>query len=201
LKDKNGLIIQSKKTETNGKVKFENIAPGDYVLSGEKEGLLTNSAYIDQKEFSKLKSSINRVLLIANPNFILSGLTIECDLTDKIMGKVNIQLTNNTTGKVEKAVSDNNGKFTFSLEPNTDYSIIGTRSGSYSGIQKITTKGLNRSKTLYVKLILCISPLEVGKTIVLNNIYYDFDKCEIRKDASIELDRLVELMKKIQIWK
>ena len=37
--------------------------------------------------------------------------------------------------------------------------------------------------------------MAVGKTFVLNNIYYDFDKCNIRADASVELDRLVEILK------
>ena len=66
----------------------------------------------------------------------------------------------------------------------------------FSGLQDITTKGLNRNKTLYVKLVLCVDQLEVGKSFVLKNIYYDFDKCDIRKDASVELDRLVNIMKK-----
>lgn len=36
----------------------------------------------------------------------------------------------------------------------------------------------------------------LGETIVLKNILYDFDKCDIRLDAAKELDRVVELMKK-----
>lgn len=196
LTDTKGSKIQTLQTGADGKVKFENVLPGDYVLAGEKAGLLASKAYIELKEFSKLKKTIYRELFMANPDFILNGLVVECDFTNKTIGKVDIQLTNKKTGKIEKAVSDKNGKFTFMLEPNTDYSVVGTMSGHYSGTKDITTKGLDRSKTQYINLVLCVSPLEVGKTIVLNNIYYDFDKCDIRKDAAVELDRLVELMKK-----
>lgn len=40
-----------------------------------------------------------------------------------------------------------------------------------------------------------VEQLEVGKTFVLRNIYYDFDKCNIRNDASKELDHLVDILK------
>ena len=38
--------------------------------------------------------------------------------------------------------------------------------------------------------------IEVGQVIKLENIYYDFDKFDIRADAAIELDRFVEFMQK-----
>jgi outer membrane protein OmpA-like peptidoglycan-associated protein len=37
--------------------------------------------------------------------------------------------------------------------------------------------------------------LETGRTFILNNIYYDFDKCDLRQDAFPELDRLVDILK------
>jgi outer membrane protein OmpA-like peptidoglycan-associated protein len=38
-------------------------------------------------------------------------------------------------------------------------------------------------------------PIKEGSVIVLENIYYDFDKSAIRKGAARELDALVQLMK------
>lgn len=35
---------------------------------------------------------------------------------------------------------------------------------------------------------------EVGKTYVLRNVYYDFDKAVIRPDAAVELDKLVSIL-------
>ena len=37
--------------------------------------------------------------------------------------------------------------------------------------------------------------LEIGKAIVIKDIYYDFDKYNIREDAAIELDKLVRVLK------
>ena len=40
-----------------------------------------------------------------------------------------------------------------------------------------------------------LQALEINKTFTLNNIYYDYDKSDIRADAAIELDKLVGVLK------
>ncbi|MEI6851229.1 MAG: OmpA family protein [Bacteroidota bacterium] len=194
LKDKSGNIKETKNTGTDGKVTFVQVAPGDYTVSGTWKGIKTTTASIAKDDFFTNKDVIYRELLLNNLNFLLEGVTEECS-KKKILGDVQIELTNKSTGVVTKTKSGVDGVFNFNLEPNTDYSIVGTRDGYFSGIQEISTKGLNRSQTLYVKLTLCVEVLEVGTKIVLRNIYYDFDKCNIRSDASVELDRLVQIMK------
>ena len=39
-----------------------------------------------------------------------------------------------------------------------------------------------------------IDRIVVNKSIVLDNIYYDLDKADIRKDAALELDKLVVIL-------
>ena len=194
LADANGTVIGTQKTGKDGKVTFENVAPNVYALTGDRYGIKTTSESVAKTEFEK-KGNIYKELLYEDPGFILDGLTVECDKKDKPMAGVEVELTNKETGKVEKATSDANGKFSFHLNANTDYSVVGSKDGYYSNIEGITTKGLDRNRTLYVKLKLCVEQLEVGKTFVLRNIYYDFDKCNIRNDASKELDHLVDIMK------
>ena len=196
LRDKKGTVLTTLKTGSNGKVVFEKIAPENYSVSGVKGELYTNKAIIAAEEFNKHGTSIYKELLLNDPKFILAGVTVECDKKDQALGNVKVELTNKSNGKTISVLSDADGKFSFNLEPNTDFAIVGSREGYYSGVQNITTKGLDRSKTLYVQLILCVDQLEVGKTFILKNIYYDFDKCDIRKDAAVELDHLVEIMKK-----
>ncbi|MCX6246826.1 MAG: SpaA isopeptide-forming pilin-related protein, partial [Bacteroidetes bacterium] len=188
LRDSKGSVLRTKKTESNGKVTFENVEPGDYLLTGAKGELKTSSAKVGKSEFDKKGKSIYKELVLKDLKFMLAGVTVQCKNGDKPIGKVNIELTNKNTGKVETAASDEQGKFSFNLEQETDYSIVGNKDGYFSGLQEITTKGLDRSKTLYVKLVLCVEELKPDQIFVLP-IYYDFDKCNIRKDAGIELDR------------
>jgi OmpA-OmpF porin, OOP family len=46
-----------------------------------------------------------------------------------------------------------------------------------------------------IKRDLYLFPLEVGQTIRLNNIFFDFGKATLRQESFPELDRLVEIMK------
>ena len=65
---------------------------------------------------------------------------------------------------------------------------------------KASTKNKNMDcndglDTVFVDIFIEPMELEVGTTIVLKNIYYDFDKWNIRADATKDLDAVVELMK------
>lgn len=40
-----------------------------------------------------------------------------------------------------------------------------------------------------------LEPIEVNKTFTIDNIYYDYNKANIRPDAALELDRLVGVLK------
>ncbi|MEM8909408.1 MAG: OmpA family protein, partial [Bacteroidota bacterium] len=40
-----------------------------------------------------------------------------------------------------------------------------------------------------------LEPIEINKTFTLDNIYYDYNKANIRPDAAMELDRLVGVLK------
>jgi len=113
LRDKKGAVLLTKTTASNGKVTFENVAPGDYTVSGVKGELLTSKATVDKAEFDKRGKSIYKELLLYDLKFILAGVTVQCKASDKPIGKVHIELTNKTTGKVENAVSDESGAFSF----------------------------------------------------------------------------------------
>jgi len=72
---------------------------------------------------------------------------------------------------------------------------VGKKSGYISNIERVSTKGLKRSATLYVKLELAIEEAKVGQTIVLNNIYFETGKATILSGFSSDLDKLVRFLK------
>lgn len=194
LTDESGNVIGTQKTAKDGKVVFPKVKQGVYGIKGDREGVKTTSASVAKQEFEN-RGNIYKEIIYEDPGFILEGVTLECGNKNKVMAGVEVELTNKITGKVEKTTTDQDGKFTFHLNSNTEYTVVGTKDGYYSNIEEINTKDLDRNKTLYVKLKLCVEQLEVGKTFVLRNIYYDFDKCNIRNDASKELDHLVDILK------
>ena len=103
-----------------------------------------------------------------------------------------VEITNVKTGEIESVISDANGNFKLKLQPEMEYDLYCTKMGCFSRTDKISTLGLKYSEDFYANYE--VEPIVIDKPIVLDNIYYDFDKWEIRPDAALELDKLVQLL-------
>lgn len=99
--------------------------------------------------------------------------------------------------------SNAQGRVRFTMAPEQDYTIIASKSGYFSKSIPYTTKGKTPDpKTLVQEVTnvtldttIILDQLILEKAIVLDNIYYDLDKAEIRADAAVELDKLVKILK------
>lgn len=126
--------------------------------------------------------------------FRLEG-TVVNKKTGVPIGNAIVTLYNQGNNTNLKASTDEAGAFAFNLDENTDYAVTAEKTNFITSRKdSLSTKGYEESKTLYAKLALNIDSIEVNKGIRLNNIYYDFDKWSIRKDATPELNRLVQIM-------
>ncbi len=123
------------------------------------------------------------------PLFYLDGLAFDTD--ERGLKNADIILTNLETGTDVTIMSGLDGKFQLQLEPNSDYLLKVSSKGMLASSTTVSTKGLTRNDTLHTTMRL--SQVKVGEAIAIKNIYYDYDKWEIRPDASIELDRIARL--------
>ncbi|SDE30469.1 OmpA family protein [Pedobacter soli] len=106
----------------------------------------------------------------------------------------NAVVTLNKTGFQNlKVLTGDDGAFKFNLEKSSDYQLSGEKTAYRNDLAQLSTKGLTASTTLNQNLYL--EKVELEKAIKLENIYYDFDKSNIRPDAAIELNKLVKIMK------
>lgn len=90
--------------------------------------------------------------------------------------------------------TDGTGKFKFNLYSGADYQLSGEKTGFRNDLAILSTKGLplvavDLSKDLFLERIV------INKPIRIDNIYYDFDKADVRPDAVQELAKLVKIMK------
>ncbi|MGY3053685.1 peptidoglycan-associated lipoprotein [Pedobacter sp. UYEF25] len=100
---------------------------------------------------------------------------------------------NKINGETLKFETDVTGDFKFKLDSASDYKLSGEKTGFRGDNSEITTKDLQASAKLEQNLYL--EEIVINKPIKLENIYYDFNKSNIRPDAAIELDKLVKVMK------
>jgi peptidoglycan-associated lipoprotein len=82
------------------------------------------------------------------------------------------------------------GDFKFALKPDVDYIFLAQKNGYLNGKEKETTKGQERSRDFMVTILLTA----IDKPIELPNIFYDFNKWDLRPESMVSLDKLVETL-------
>ena len=194
VKDNNGNVVHKGLTDEKGKVDIDDLRKGAYTIQGELNGVTTSIADISESEFTSGTPFISKEIYHNDPRFTLAGIAINTK-TNAPLPDVLISCVNTNAGISKKTTTGADGKFLFQLEQNSDFEVQGQKKGWLSSeIATKTTKGLDRSQQLYVNLELKIEqPVSKG-TITLKKIHYDYNKCDIRPDAAVELDRLVKLL-------
>ena len=188
-------INETSLSDANGQAsKIADIKPGRYVVVGEKNGIKTPALTLTEEDFKGSSGVIFKVIYHDDPRFTLVGETFDCNSQQNI-GGINTILTNTGSKVSLSQISDREGKFIYQLEPQSEFTVVANQQGKYSQTELISTKGLNRSQTLYVTLKLGVCDLVKDSSWELKNILYDFDKSDIRPDAAIILDNVVAILK------
>lgn len=106
---------------------------------------------------------------------------------------VDVRLIDETGKVIEDVTTEANGTYTFDVNCNKTYSIVGTKTDYKEDKKSITTSDEDEKvNTLDLSLI----PLIWDNQIVINPIFFDFDKWDIRTDAQYELENIVDVMRK-----
>ena len=93
-------------------------------------------------------------------------------------------------GLITTAETSTDGSFKFMLSSNTDYVVIASKKGYLNNKSKATTRSINQSKDFEAKIKLT----STEKPIEIPNIFYDYDRWELRPESMTALDRLVEIL-------
>lgn len=114
-------------------------------------------------------------------------------VTGVILEGATVSILDDKKNIIETKISDVSGNVDFILECNTEYSLQVAKDGFESGVFSIAK---NKGGKLNVPTPL--NPIEViikPTEIVLNPIYFEFNKSNITQEGAFELDKLVQVMK------
>ncbi|WP_439487519.1 OmpA family protein [Algoriphagus sp.] len=122
---------------------------------------------------------------------------------DAVLEQTRVVLYDSLNKQAGGDFSNSNGRVRFTLAPDADFSIIASKTGYFSKSITYTTRGKTPDVSTLVQDVtnitldttIVLDQLVLDRSIVLENIYYDLDKAEIRPDAAIELDKLVQILK------
>jgi peptidoglycan-associated lipoprotein len=120
--------------------------------------------------------------------FNVSGVVRDSKTDELLTGSVVKSI--GSDGITIETTTGEDGTFKFMLKANTDYVFVASRVGYLNGKERETTKGLETSTdfktTIYLASI--AKPIELSNS----NVFYDFAKWDLRPEAMVSLDKLIE---------
>jgi len=123
----------------------------------------------------------------------LEGVVSDAINTKPIANSI-ITLFNDKDEQIAYMVTDENGFYQINIDRNKDYKIVGSQDKYIDDYRTFTSKNLQTMLTTITANLLLNPVQDVVKLAELNTIYFDFDKHNIRTDAALELDKIVNLM-------
>ncbi len=112
-------------------------------------------------------------------------------------------VTEKNPARVEEKSNAASNDFGFTLLPDKSYQLVATRDGYVPDTLNFNTVGVKKSTSVDKKLTLRLlrrepeyDTIRINEPIRLSNIYYDFNKWDIRPDAEPDLQNLTDLLNK-----
>ena len=142
-------------------------------------------------------------------NYFLRGVTMTpADEGDnlRVLTSVQVRLLDEKGELLDEDITQDDGRFEFRIYETENYNLVAERQGgeeqylitrsSYSTMGKSVSRDtLSELVTnVYYDTTIVLEKIEKDKIFVLENIYYDLDKSDIRPDAALELNKLVTIL-------
>lgn len=103
-----------------------------------------------------------------------------------------VKLVDAAGKELEEILSDENGAYEFEVECEKKYTLIGHKLDYRDDIQEVETTDVTEEE--HVKDLI-LTPFIINNEIVINPIFFDYAKYNIRPDAAYELENIVSVMK------
>lgn len=113
--------------------------------------------------------------------------------TNELLANTTIELIDESGKIINNITTNASGEYTFEVECEKNYSLRGSKPDYEDDVQSFSTGSVNNEEQivdLYLKNLLAI-PCE----IVINPIFFDFDKWNIRTDSKYDLENIVDVMR------
>lgn len=196
----NGTEISSVVTDESGKFNKCLNPSRNYEFRAMKDKYTENKSSLSSAQITEAASTGTTVRLpikkipvvvnIAN----LSGRVFNQDDKSAVPAQ-RVLLIQKPSLKEVATTTDNNGFFKFeNLALDMDYDVVVSKKDCGTAVEKFNTRKISGTKNINIDLpILC-----KGDVIRIDNIYYDYNKSNIRPDAAVELDKVVEILNKYE---
>ncbi len=108
------------------------------------------------------------------------------------IGMATVQLIDESGKIVTEVMSDENGLYEIEADCSQKYKVLGTKTDYKDDLKAVITTDITGDEHV---VDLNLIPLINDNEIVINPIFFDFDKSKIRPDAAYELENIVSVMR------
>lgn len=188
IKDANGRFIDGAQVQMldGGRFSVELPYSDKYTLAASRNGYRQGSRTVD----SELDDLDHVVIQLEKYDYGAEGIVRHGDTKQPLDSTV-VRLLDANGTLVEEMVTGPDGHYQFALQAEGDYKVTAERPGFFKQSARISTKG--KTNTV-IHTDFNMFPLQVDQVVRLDNIYYDLAKWNIRPDAAVELDKLVQTL-------
>lgn len=196
-------------TDTQGEHPYTMSVDKQYIFFVSKEGY--NTKEMVYTTAGRQGDVIVEIPLEKKTCTTISGTVVDTK-TGGLLPNTTIRLSGNCVQSNNLITSDANGRFETCLPVGCEYTLSGSRTGYTDGMNKVNIPNFSDVTTVIQLTPFTPTPpnistpssgpsypggtvLGAGSTIVLDKIYYDFNKSSIRKGAARELEGLSSIMK------
>jgi outer membrane protein OmpA-like peptidoglycan-associated protein len=154
------------------------------------------SYYSSEKESGNGKDIflIELPTIAVNPLTVMSGTFSLGDKNGTVPDDAQIIVTDNENGTVVGIYKPNKktGKYLFILPPGRNYNVTYEAKGYLFKSENLIVP--KNSAFSSIKKEINLAPIKANESIVLNNVFFEFNSALITKDSKIELDKLFSLL-------
>jgi len=145
------------------------------------------------REFNDLNSTTLKHVESPKP-YLVKGI-VKDKTTLEPLGEATVFILNNTSKTVKILKTKQDGTFIVQVDRPEQLTIRALKLNYIADCLPLTIKEIRAGLISPLPRELLLDKLEIHKSYKIENIYYNYDKSEIREDAKPELDKLVQIMK------
>ena len=180
-------------TPKYGLFSFPKLTPGkDYIVFIDRKGYHSQKINLNTAALKRGDTSKVKVELVPKEIFIYVKGNVYGEDDKLSMSNVRIKIFNNCTGQTDEMYTDASGDYSMRLKENCCYAISAIKENCGVNSTVVSTVGIESDRTIPTNFgMLC-----KGDVVKLEDIYYDLGKWDIRPEATVQLDKLIPVMKK-----
>lgn len=156
-------------------------------------------AYLTSNENSYGESDIVRVKLLErekpNPVLMVDGNVYNAKTKEPLSAKLIYETLPDGNEVGNGISSEGDGSFKMVLPYNKNYSIRASADKFFAISENLNLDSLVKEGYKQIHKDLYLVPIEIGMVVRLNNVFFDFDKWDLRPESYVELNRVVKLLK------